>query len=106
MILPQTHTIACLSAQGRLLAFALDEIRTLANGGRGVILMGLEDKETLLAVQPAGEKGVLVSGTGRGGKTQELRLTGANFTAMAGKRARKGKKLGVKYQVTALSALE
>ncbi|MBS1187774.1 MAG: parC [Burkholderiaceae bacterium] len=106
VILPQTHTIACLSAQGRLLAFALDEIRTLANGGRGVILMGLEDKETLLAVQPAGEKGVLVSGTGRGGKTQELRLTGANFTAMAGKRARKGKKLGVKYQVTALSALE
>ncbi|MBS1170758.1 MAG: parC [Burkholderiaceae bacterium] len=106
VIAPQTQSIACLSEQGRLLAFPLDEIRTLSNGGRGVILMGLEDKEKLLAVQPAGEKGVLVSGTGRGGKTQELRLTGANFTALAGKRARKGKKLGVKYQVTALSALE
>lgn len=98
--------IACLSQNGRLLLFAADEIRTLSNGGRGVILMGLDDGEKMLATQPTSEKGIAASGTGRGGKPQELRLAGAKLAAYAGKRARKGKRLDVKYKATALHAIE
>lgn len=104
VIEPGASAIACLSENGRLLLFGLDEIRTLSNGGRGVILMGLDDGEKLLAALPTSEKGITATGVGRGGKVQELRLAGAHLAAYAGKRARKGKKLNVKYKPSALQA--
>ena len=83
--------IACLSAKGRLLVFGLQEIKTLTNGGRGVILMDLEPGEKLLAAQPISQKGVLVAGSGRGGKAQEVTLSAAALAPHIGKRARKGR---------------
>ena len=59
--------IACLSGKGRLLVFGLPEIKHLSGGGRGVILMALEKNEKLLAAQPITQRGVIVSGSGRGG---------------------------------------
>jgi topoisomerase-4 subunit A len=96
--------IACLSGQGRLLVFGLDEIKTLASGGRGVILMELEPNEKLLAAQAISQKGVLVAGTGRGGKEQELSLSAVALALHIGKRARKGKALESKLKATALAA--
>ena len=98
--------IACLSQKGRLLIFGIDEIRMLSNGGRGVILMGLDDKEKLQAVQAISEKGMIVSGKGRGGKEQEQRLPLPMLVAHAGKRARKGKKLDVRFKVEILNAVQ
>ncbi|RZA36007.1 MAG: DNA topoisomerase IV subunit A, partial [Lysobacteraceae bacterium] len=49
--------IACLSEKGRVLVFGIDEMKVLTNGGRGVILIELDPKETLLAVQPINQKG-------------------------------------------------
>ncbi|MBN3818447.1 DNA topoisomerase IV subunit A, partial [Paraburkholderia sp. Se-20369] len=70
-VLPNAKQVACLSSGGRLLVFGMDEMKTLSGGGRGVILMALEDKETLvqaLAIDPAG---VVLIGTGRGGKAMD-----------------------------------
>ena len=100
------NAIACLSAKGRLLVFGLDEMKTLSGGGRGVILMELDKNEKLLAVQPIGKRGVIVSGAGRGGKIQAVLLSASNLAAHAGKRARKGKALDAKIKPSALSMVE
>ncbi len=97
--------IACLSAKGRLLVFGLDEIKTLSSGGRGVILMDLEKNEKLLAAQPISQKGVVVAGTGRASKLQEVSLSAAGLSNHIGKRARKGKLLEAKLKPIALVAL-
>ena len=97
--------VACLSGQGRLLVFGLDEIKTLASGGRGVILMELEKGEKLLAAQAISQRGVLVSGIGRGGKAQEISLSAVALALHIGKRARKGKALESKLKAAALAAV-
>jgi len=100
------NRIACLSGNGRLLVFALDEIKTQPGGGRGVILMELELDEQLLAAQPIGTKGVKVIGSGqRSGKAQETHLTGADLSSHVGKRARKGKLLSSRMKSERLEAL-
>ncbi|RJG05421.1 DNA topoisomerase IV subunit A [Noviherbaspirillum cavernae] len=96
--------IACLSEKGRLLVFGLDEIKTLSGGGRGVILMELEKDEKLLAAQAISQKGVTVSGTGRGGKEQEVALSASGLASHIGKRARKGKVLDAKIKPAGLAA--
>ncbi|HJV80713.1 DNA topoisomerase IV subunit A [Noviherbaspirillum sp.] len=97
--------IACLSEKGRLLVFGLDEIKTLSGGGRGVILMELEKNEKLLAAQAISQKGVIVSGIGRGGKAQEITLSASSLANHIGKRARKGKTLESKIKPAALTAV-
>ncbi len=87
-----THA-ACLSANGRLLLVALDEIKVLAAGGRGVILMELEPKEALLQAIAVGAPGLVLSGTGRGGKPSSQKLAGQALLPYVGKRARKGRAL-------------
>ena len=96
--------LACLSEKGRLLVFGLDEVKNLSGGGRGVILMELEKNEKLLAAQPISQKGVIVSGTGRGGKAQQLSLSASDLKEHFGKRARKGKALESKIKPSGLAA--
>jgi topoisomerase-4 subunit A len=96
--------VACLSEKGRLLVFGLDEVKPLT-GGRGVILMELEASEKLLAAQPISQRGVVVTGMGRGGKAQELLLSASGLAPHIGKRARKGKALeGTKIKAAGLLA--
>ncbi|WP_317204677.1 DNA topoisomerase IV subunit A [Janthinobacterium sp.] len=97
--------VACVSEGARLLVFGLDEMKTLANGGRGVTLMELDDKEKLLAAQPISQKGVLVSGIGRAAKAQEARLVATGLAVHFGKRARKGKALETKLKPLTLTAI-
>ncbi len=100
----KASAIACVSEKGRLLVFGIDEIKTLSGGGRGVILMELDPKEKLIAAQPIDQRGVVVLGTGRGGKPQELVLTATDLAPHIGKRARKGKALESKIKASALTA--
>lgn len=97
--------IACLSANGRLLVFGLAEIKQLSSGGRGVILMELEDKESLSAVQVISQKGLKVKGTGRGGKEQEVSLSANALLVHINKRARKGKVLESKIKPLSLQRI-
>ncbi|CAB3790314.1 DNA topoisomerase 4 subunit A [Paraburkholderia ultramafica] len=90
-MLPDATHIACLSSGGRLLVFGLDEMKTLAGGGRGVTLMALDDNEALLQALAINQAGVMLIGTRRGGRVDEERLSGAALAAHIGKRARKGR---------------
>ncbi|NHV29372.1 DNA topoisomerase IV subunit A [Burkholderia sp. D-99] len=98
-VLLNATQVACLSSGGRLLVFGMDEMKTLSGGGRGVILMALDDKEALvqaLAIDPAG---VVLIGTGRGGKAQDETLSYAGLAPHIGKRARKGRAPETKLKV-------
>jgi len=90
--------IACLSEKGRVLVFGIDEMKVLTNGGRGVILMELEPKETLLAVQPITPKGLNVMGTWAGDKARTVELFASGLEPHFGKRARKGKALSARLK--------
>ena len=99
----KASALACLSGQGRLLVFGLDELKVLS-AGRGVILMDLEPKEKLLAAQPVSQRGVVVTGIGRGGKVQEVALSASGLAPHIGKRARKGKALESRVKAAGLVA--
>ena len=72
--------VACLSEKGRVLVFGIDEMKVLTNGGRGVTLMELEPKETLLAAQPISAKGLNVNGTWAGDKPRTVELFGVAWS--------------------------
>jgi len=83
--------------------FGLDELKVLS-AGRGVILMDLEPKEKLLAAQPVSQRGVVVTGIGRGGKAQEVALSASGLAPHIGKRSRKGKALESRIKAAGLVA--
>jgi topoisomerase-4 subunit A len=99
-----THKqLACLSADGRLLVFALDELKLQPNGGRGLTLMAdIDAQAPLLAVQPMVDQ-VTVLGTGRGAKPKEELLRLSGLAAHVGKRARKGKAVDGMQKVLGLA---
>jgi topoisomerase-4 subunit A len=84
--------VAALSGNGRIHLFPLKEMRTLSGGGRGVIIMGLDDKEEMLSVAVVSSE-VLVRGTGRKGAEIEWRSSGPELDELLGRRARKGRKV-------------
>jgi len=91
------NAIAALSQKGRLLVFALSEMKTLAKG-RGVIVMDLDKGEELLAVAVNDGTAVRVIGTGRGGKPGEQQIAGAELQKHRMHRARKGCLIGSKIR--------
>ena len=105
VIAANAGAVACLSEKGRLLVFGMDELKTLANGGRGVTLMELEAKEKLLSVQPISQKGVTVHGTWAGNKAREVDLSASGLAVHFGKRARKGKALTAKIKCITLKPI-
>ncbi|MCB2022154.1 MAG: DNA topoisomerase IV subunit A [Burkholderiaceae bacterium] len=90
--------LACLSNGGRLLVFALDELKHQPKGGRGLTLMDLDAKDALASVA-AFTQALRVLGSGRGGKPKEEVLKGDRLADHVGRRARKGKLVaGMKAQ--------
>ena len=88
-----SHTrIAGLSLGGRLLVFPLAELKRQANGGRGLTLMDVDNKDPLISVAAFGDT-LRVLGSGRGAKPKDESLKGAALAAHEGKRARKGRKV-------------
>ncbi|MEM5329082.1 DNA topoisomerase IV subunit A [Paraburkholderia sp. JHI2823] len=98
-MLPDAIQVACLSSGGRLLVFGLDEMKTLSGGGRGVTLMQLDDNEKLVQALAISAAGVVLVGTGRGGKAGEDLMAGAVLSPQVGKRARKGRTPDSKLKV-------
>ncbi|MEM5318371.1 DNA topoisomerase IV subunit A [Paraburkholderia sp. JHI869] len=98
-MLPDALQVACLSSSGRLLVFGLDEMKTLSGGGRGVTLMQLDDNEKLVQALAISAAGVVLVGTGRGGKAGEDLMAGAVLAPQIGKRARKGRAPDSKLKV-------
>lgn len=82
--------VACLSENGRLLVFPLDELKRLPMGGKGVILMGLDPKEFMRSAIAVGADGASYSGLGRAAKPTDTHLDAKTLKGFAGNRARKG----------------
>ena len=97
---PCSH-IACVSGSGRVLTFALDEVKTMASGGRGVLLMGLDAGELLAGVAGYTRR-VMVSGQGRGGRPREDALELRGLNAARAVRGRKGKKVDWGFKPSAV----
>jgi topoisomerase-4 subunit A len=101
-VVPDAVQVACLSSSGRLLVFGIDEMKTLTGGGRGITLMMLDEKETLVQALAFGAAGLVLLGTGRGGKPQEETFAGAALEPHVGKRARRGRAPDTRLKVSAL----
>ena len=86
---PATH-VACASTAGRILTFDISELKQMAGGGRGLMLIDLDAKDTL-AGAAAYTRSVRITGTGRGGKTREETLEIRTLNNAKAVRARKGK---------------
>ncbi len=93
--------LACLSAAGRLLTYAVDELKHQPKGGRGLTLIDLDAPDTLASVAAFAQT-LLVLGSGRGGKPKEELLKGVNLAGYAGKRAKKGRLVEGLQKVTQL----
>jgi topoisomerase-4 subunit A len=91
-ITPLQTRVACLALSGRLLVFALADLKRQANGGRGLTLMDVDAKDPLLSVAACADA-LTVLGSGRGGKAKEELLRGEQLAAHEGRRARRGHKV-------------
>ncbi|HEY1325457.1 MAG TPA: DNA topoisomerase IV subunit A [Casimicrobiaceae bacterium] len=81
--------VAALSSRGRLLVFPLSEMREVERG-RGVIVMGLDEGERLIAVGLTTSSKVLVQGTNRVGRDVVAVIEGDELGKHRLHRARKG----------------
>jgi topoisomerase IV subunit A len=104
VLLAKHKQVACLAGDGRLLVFAVDELKLQPGGGKGLTLMDVDAKSPLLAAMPFA-LALRVTGGGRGGKPKEELLKNSALAEHVGKRARKGRVVpGIKAQ--ALSAAD
>ncbi|PAS93228.1 MAG: DNA topoisomerase IV subunit A [Candidatus Dactylopiibacterium carminicum] len=101
----QGDWLAAASGNGRLLYFPRAEMKVMPRG-RGMIVMGLDEKEELAAVCCPPTDAVVVSGIGRGAKETEFTVKGAALEACRGKRARKGGTLTPKVKPDGVRAVE
>jgi topoisomerase-4 subunit A len=91
LITAQLNSVLCVSEGGKALVFGIGDAKVLRNGGRGVILMGLDAKETLLQAIVFGDAGIVLEGVGRGGKPIRREFSARELAGYVGARARKGR---------------
>ncbi|WP_457278920.1 DNA topoisomerase IV subunit A [Polaromonas sp. P5_D5] len=103
-LVPATH-VACASTGGRILTFEIAELKMQAAGGRGLMLIDLEAKDTL-AGAAAYTRSVKIEGIGRGGKAREETLEIRSLNNARAARARKGKAADLGFKPTGISRVE
>ncbi len=97
--------VACASTLGRILTFKLSELKTMEKGGRGLMLLALEDKDTL-AGAAAYTRSVRIAGIGRGGKDREETLEIRSLNNARAPRGRKGKAADLGFKPQSVSRVE
>jgi topoisomerase-4 subunit A len=90
--------VAVLSEKGKLLVFALEEMRAMERG-RGVLIMRLDDDDRVAAVALAAPHKVVLRGTQRG-KDAEMAVEGDELAKHRLHRARKGYLLARRFKPT------
>ena len=101
---PATH-VACASTGGRILTFEITELKAMAKGGRGLMLIDLEAKDTL-AGAAAYTRSIRINGVGRGGKDREETLEIRSLNNARAARARKGKAADLGFKPNAVTRVE
>jgi len=86
---PGLDSVAALSSRGRLLVFGIDEMREVPRG-RGVIIIGLDGDERLVAVGLSSARRLVLQGVNRAGRTVTATLEGDELARHRLRRARKG----------------
>ena len=104
LVAPATD-VACASTLGRILTFKLSELKTMEKGGRGLMLLALEDKDTL-AGAAAYTRSVRIAGIGRGGKEREETLEIRSLNNARAPRGRKGKAADLGFKPQTVSRVE
>ena len=103
-LIPATH-VACASTGGRILTFEIAELKTMEKGGRGLMLLDLEAKDTL-AGAAAYTRSVKIEGIGRGGKEREETLEIRSLNNARAARARKGKAADLGFKPHRITRVE
>ena len=101
---PATH-VACASTLGRILTFEIGELKAMANGGRGLMLIDLDGKDTL-AGAAAYTRSVRIAGLGRGGKEREETLEIRSLNNAKAGRGRKGKAADLGFKPVTIERVE
>jgi topoisomerase-4 subunit A len=104
-VVPAATHVACASTGGRILTFEISELKSMANGGRGLMLIDLETKDTL-AGAAAYTRSVRIAGIGRGGKEREEMLEIRSLNNARAARARKGKAADLGFKPNAVTRVE
>jgi topoisomerase IV subunit A len=102
---PTATHVACASTGGRILTFEIGELKPMSNGGRGLMLIDLDAKDTL-AGAAAYTRSVKISGIGRGGKEREETLEIRTLNNAKGARGRKGKTADLGFKPTSIERVE
>jgi topoisomerase-4 subunit A len=97
------NLVAALSSDARLLLFPLDEVPERPNGGVGVQLLALPEKEKLAAVALTDGKTLVVSGIKRKNRAVET-LDAKQLAEHVGKRAQRGRVCDVGFRPDRLEA--
>jgi topoisomerase IV subunit A len=99
-----TH-VACASTGGRILTFEIAELKTMASGGRGLMLIDLDAKDSL-AGAAAYTRSINIIGTGRGGKDRAEQLEIRSLNNARAARGRKGKAADLGFKPTGVVRVE
>ena len=101
---PATH-VACASTGGRILTFEITDLKAMEKGGRGLMLIDLEDKDTL-AGAAAYTRSVRIEGVGRGGKERSETLEIRSLNNARAIRGRKGKAADLGFKPNRITRVE
>lgn len=101
---PATH-VCCASTGKRILTFEIGELKPMANGGRGLMLIDLEPKDEL-AGAAAYTRSVRIVGVGRGDKEREEVLEIRSLNNARAGRGRKGKAADLGFKPLAVVRVE
>lgn len=101
---PATH-VCCASAGGRILTFEIGELKLMDKGGRGLMLIDLEARDSL-AGAAAYTRSVKIEGVGRGAKERDETLEIRSLNNARAGRARKGKAADLGFKPNRITRVE
>jgi topoisomerase-4 subunit A len=104
-VVPAATHVACASTGGRILTFEISELKSMTNGGRGLMLIDLEAKDTL-AGAAAYTRSIRIDGIGRGGKERDETLEIRSLNNARAARGRKGKAADLGFKPNAVTRIE
>lgn len=97
--------IACVANNRHILTFDMTELKQLSNGGKGLMLMKLDDKVSLVGAA-AYSNAIIIKGVGRGKKDREETLEIRSLNNAKALRARKGRRADLGFDPTNVERLE
>jgi topoisomerase-4 subunit A len=87
-----------------MLVFEAAEIKAQPAGGRGVLMMGLDEGEPMVAATACGVAGIVLRGNAaKSGKPLEVALGEAELQKYRGHRARKGLLIAPRMRVASIT---